>query len=205
MSDQIKTKRKYDSSRRQAKARETQWEIVQAARRLFIERGYVSTTIEQIAQEAGVAAETIYATFGSKRAVLARLVGMSVVGDEKDVPLLEREGPQAVRREPNQRRQTAMFAHGIRENMERVGPLFSIMRTAAESEPDIAELQARILGERMRGMTQFVRWLAANGPLRGGMSIEDAAETVWALTSAEVHHLLTVDRGWAGDRYEAWL
>jgi hypothetical protein len=37
------------------------------------------------------------------------------------------------------------------------------------------------------------------------MSVEDAAETVWAITSAEVHHLLTVDRGWPGERYEAWL
>src|SRR3954469_9619333 len=98
MADQNKTKRKYDSSRRQAQARETQRQVVQGARRLFIERGYAGTTIEQIAQEAGVATETIYATFSNKRAVLARLVQVSVVGDEKDVPLLEREGPQAARR-----------------------------------------------------------------------------------------------------------
>jgi len=205
MADEVKTKRKYDSSRRQAKARETQREIVQAARRLFVARGYAGTTLEQIAQEAGVAVETIYATFGNKRAVLARLVQVSVVGDEKDVPLLKREGPQAVRHEPDQKQQSDMFAHGIQEIMERVGPVLGIMRTAAESEPDIAELQSRVLGERMQGMTQFVRWLAGNGPLRGGMSIEDAAELTWTLTSAEVHHLLTVDRGWTGDRYTAWL
>jgi hypothetical protein len=91
------------------------------------------------------------------------------------------------------------------EIMERVGPVFGIMRTAAETESDIAELLQRILEQRMQGMLQFVRWLAENAPLRGGMSVEDAAETVWAVTSAEVHHLLTVDREWSGERYEAWL
>jgi hypothetical protein len=89
--------------------------------------------------------------------------------------------------------------------MERVGPVFGIMRTAAETEPDIAALLRGILEERMQGMAQFVRWLAGNGRLRAAMSLEDAAETTWAVTSAEVHHLLTVDRGWSGDRYEAWL
>jgi AcrR family transcriptional regulator len=205
MEDEIRTKRKYVSHRRQAQARETRSQIVEAARRLFIARGYTGTTIEQIAQEAGVAVETVYSVFGSKRAVLSRLVGVSVVGDDEPAPLLEREGPQAVRREHDQHRQIAMFAHGIREIMERVGPVFGIMHTAAETEPDLAALLRGILDARMQGMTQFVRWLAGNGPLRGVMSVEDAAETAWAVTSAEVHHLLTVDRGWSADRYEAWL
>jgi len=205
MEDQIRTKRKYVSHRRQVQARETQSQIVQAARRLFIERGYTGTTIEQIAAEAGVAVETVYATFGSKRAVLSRLVRVSVVGDDEPVPLLERQGPQGVRRELDQHRQIEMFARDIRGIMERVGPVNGIMRTAAETEPDIAAMLQGILGERLQGMTQFVNWLASNGPLREGLAIPDAAEMTWALTSAEVHHLLTVDRGWSGDRYEAWL
>ena len=207
MADQIKTKTKrpYDSSRRHARARETQREIVEAARRLFMERGYTGTTIEQIAQEAGVAVETLYATFGSKRAVLTRLVGISVVGDDEPVPLLERPGPQAVRREPDQHHQVGIFAHDMREIMGRMGPIFGIMRTAAETEPDIAELLGGILQNRLQGITQFIRWLAANGPLRGGLTVEDAAETTWTISSAEVHQLLTVDRGWSDERYEAWL
>jgi AcrR family transcriptional regulator len=207
MADEIKTKpkRRYDSSRRQARARETQRDIIEAARRLFMERGYTGTTIEQIAQEAGVAVETLYATFGSKRAVLSRLVGVSVVGDDEPVPLLERPGPQAARHEPDQRRQVDIFAHDMREIMGRMGPIFGIMRTAAETEPDIAELIGGLLRERLQGITQFVRWLAANGPLRDGLTVEDAAETIWTLSSAEVHQLLTVDRGWSDERYEAWL
>jgi hypothetical protein len=137
--------------------------------------------------------------------VLSRLVGVSVVGDDEPVPLLERPRPQAVRREPDQRRQIEAFAHDMREIMGRVGPIFGIMRTAAETEPDIAELLRGILQNRLQGITQFVRWLAANAPLRDGLTVEDAAETAWTLTSAEVHHLLTVDRGWSDDRYEAWI
>jgi AcrR family transcriptional regulator len=205
MGDQIRTKRKYDSSRRQAQARETRRQIVEAARRLFIDRGYTGTTIEQIAQEANVAVETVYTAFGSKRAVLSRLVGISVVGDDEPVPLLERPGPRAVEQENDQYRQIETFARDMKEIMGRVGPVFGIMRTAAETEPDIAELFQRILQERMQGMIQFVRWVAANGPLRDGQTIEDAAETVWAVSSAEVHHLFTVNRRWSGDRYEAWL
>src|SRR5947209_9675697 len=109
MSDQSRTKRKYDSSRRQAQAQQTQRQLVEAARRLFMERGYTGTTIEQIAREAGVAVETVYATFGSKRAVLARLLNVSVRGDDGPAPLLEREGPQGVAREHDQQRQVEGF------------------------------------------------------------------------------------------------
>jgi AcrR family transcriptional regulator len=205
MGDQNRSKRKYDSKRRQAQARETQIRVVETARRLFEERGYTGTTIEQIAQEAGVAVETIYSSFGSKRAILSRLVSTSLVGDDEPVPLLEREGPQAVRHEYDQRRQIRMFARDMRQIMGRIGPVFRIMRTAAETQPDIATMLHDILEERLRGIGQFIRWLADNGPLRGAMSIDDAAEATWTLTSAEVHHLLTVDRGWSGDRYEVWL
>jgi hypothetical protein len=98
-----------------------------------------------------------------------------------------------------------MFARDMRQIMGRIGPVFRIMRTAAETQPDIATMLHDILEERLRGIGQFIRWLADNGPLRGAMSIDDAAEATWTLTSAEVHHLLTVDRGWSGDRYEVWL
>ena len=199
------TKRKYNSSRRQAQARETGRLIVDAARQLLIERGYTGTTMEQIAQKAGVAVETLYASFGSKRAMLSRVLAVALTGDDESVPLLQRPGPQAVRQARDQRLQVEMFAHDMREIMGRVGPVLGVMRTAAEIEPDIAELLRRTLDERLQGMKQFVLWVASNGPLRGQMTVEEAAETVWAITSAELHQLLTVGRGWSADRYEVWL
>jgi AcrR family transcriptional regulator len=201
----IPTKRHYNSSRRKAQADETRRGIVAAAYRLFSERGYSGTTIESIAEEAGVAAETVYAAFGNKRAILTRLIDVSVVGDEAPIPLLERPGPKAVEREVDQHRQVQMFAHEIREIMGRMSPIFEIMRIAAKTEPEVAGLLQRLLTGRMEGMAHFIRHLAANGPLRPGLGQPEATETVWALTSAEVYRLLTVDRGWSPERYEEWL
>jgi AcrR family transcriptional regulator len=205
MSENSKSKRRYTSTRRQAQAAETRRQIIAAAGKLFAELGYMGTTIEDIAREAGSAVQTVYATFGSKRAILTRLVELSVGGDEAAVHVLERPGPQAVRSEPDQQRQLRLFAHGIGEIMARMSPIFEIMRTAAKTEPEIADLLRQLLEERLQNLIQFVGWVAANGPLRDDLDVEAAGETVWLLTSAEVYHLLTVDRGWPRDRYEQWL
>jgi hypothetical protein len=132
-------------------------------------------------------------------------VELSVGGDEEPVPVLQRPGPQVARRETDQRRQLRLFAHGVEEIMARMSPIFEIMRTAAKTEPDIADLLRHLLDERLQNMIRFVEWVAANGPLRGDLAIEAAGETVWMLTSAEVYHLLTVHRGWSSDHYEQWL
>jgi TetR/AcrR family transcriptional regulator of autoinduction and epiphytic fitness len=198
-------KRRYDSSRRKQQARQTRRQILDAARQLFIERGYSGATIEAIAQAAGVATETVYASFGSKRAILSRLVEISVGGDERPIPLLERPGPQAVRREPDQPRQIQIFASQIAEIMTRVAPIFAVMNAAAKTEPEIAELLDRLLAERLGGMTYFISALSAQGGLRDGLDASTAAETVWALTSAEVFNLLTIQRSWSKEQYAAWL
>jgi TetR/AcrR family transcriptional regulator of autoinduction and epiphytic fitness len=198
-------KRTYDSSRRKEQARQTRRQIIEAARKLFIARGYSGATLESIAQEAGVAVETVYAVFGNKREILSRLIGVSVVGDDEPVPLLQRQGPLALQQEKDQLRQIQLFAAAITEIMGRVAPLFEVMRAAAKTEPDIAELHQKILNERMTGMKVFVTALSSNGPLQDGLTLDDAAETVWALTSAEVYTLLVKDRGWEVEKYRKWL
>jgi AcrR family transcriptional regulator len=205
MSKSIPTKRSYASERRKTQALETRSQVMEAARRLFTVRGYTGATIGTIAREAKVSPETVYAIFGSKRALLADLVGMSVLGEAKAGPLLEQEGPRAVRRSKSQREQVRLFAADMRQIMTRVGPLFQTMHTAAATEPEIATLLGQLLEQRLEGMRAFVRMVSANGPLRQAIDVDAVAETVWALSSAEVHWLLTVDRGWSGERYEKWL
>lgn len=206
MDEKVKArKRRYNSARRRQQAHETRHQILEAARRLFVQRGYSGTTIAAIAVEAGVAVETVYAAFRNKRTILARLFDVSVVGDDSPVPLLQREGPQRVGQERNQFRQLELFAHGIREIMERVSPLFSVLQVAAVTEPEMASLLKELLDNRVEGMRFFVEALTRNGPLRTGLDPAEAVDVVWTLTSADVHRLLTVDRGWSGDRYETWL
>jgi AcrR family transcriptional regulator len=199
------TKRPYHSKRRQMQANQTRMLIVEAARKLFSERGYTGATIEAIAQEAGVAVETVYAAFGNKREILSKLIDVSIVGDDKPIPLMQRSGPQSVKIEKDQYRQIALFSHDIREIMERVAPIFEVMRVAAKTEPDIADLLQNILKNRLHGMTGFITYLNTSGSLREGLSPSEAAETTWAITSPEIFNLWTKDHGWSADQYEHWL
>lgn len=200
-----RTKRAYNSSRRKEQALQTRRQIVEAARDLFLERGYAGATIDAIAQNAGVAPETVYAAFGSKRAVLAKLFEVSLVGDDLPTPLLDRKEQQKVLGEVDQHRQIELFASGIYDIMKRVAPLFEVMRVAAKTEPEIAEMLENILNARVQGMMAFVRALMKNGPLRSGVTPQKAAETVWTLTSAEVFSLLKTNRGWSEEKHKQWL
>jgi AcrR family transcriptional regulator len=201
----VKPKRAYDSSLRKQQASQTRLRILDAAQRLFTDRGYGGTTIESIALEAGVATDTVYASFGNKAGVLHKLLDVRVGGDDSPVALLEREGPQKVRAEPTQRRQLAAFAADIVQILERARPVDDIMRGAGAVDPEIAGLRAGMQELRYRNMKQLVSWLAAKGPFRGGVSEEEAAAIIWTLASPEVHGLLRRDRGWSLERYVAWL
>lgn len=201
----VKPQRRYDSSLRKEQARQTRTRMLDAAERLFAERGYASSTIETIASNAGVAVDTVYASFGSKRGLLSALMDVRVGGDDQPVELLDRAGPQAVRREPNQKRQIAHFAQDVSAIIERARPVDDIIRGAAAVDAEIAAYRSRLQETRFGNMRRFVSWLAANGPLREGISEDDAAAIVWSLTSPEMHRLLRVERGWTPERFATWL
>ncbi|HEY0831580.1 MAG TPA: TetR family transcriptional regulator [Candidatus Dormibacteraeota bacterium] len=179
--------------------------ILDAAQTLFAKRGYASSTVEAIAAVAGVAVDTVYAAFGSKRGVLQALLNVRVGGDEAELDLLARVGPQAVQREPDQMAQLAAFAAEVSAIIERARPVDDIMRGAAAVDADIATLRSEAQAYRYRNMRQLVSWLAAKGPLRETLSEDDAAAIMWTITSPEVHGLLRVARGWSAERYAAWL
>jgi AcrR family transcriptional regulator len=201
----VKAPRPYDSSLRQEQARQTRTRILDAAQRLFGERGYATSTMEAIASAAGVAVDTVYAAFGTKRGVLSGLMDIRVGGDDQPLDLLDRSGPQAVRRDPDQKSQVEGFATDVTAILERARPVDDIMRGAAAVDSEIAALRARLQGHRFQNMLKFVSWVAANGPLRGEMSEETAAAIVWSLASPEMHRMLRVDRGWTSESYSEWL
>ena len=201
----IKTTRKYDSTRRKAQARETRRLITEAARDLFITRGYAGTTMDAIAQAAGVATETVYVVFGSKRKILAHILDVAVGGDDAPVQLLDRPEPQAVLHAADQRTQIKMFARDIMNILERAAPVMELIRSAAQIEADIYELRQNLLRRRLENMTAFVSHLAGKGNLRQGVDIPAGAELVWTITSPEVYLLLTRDRNYSNEQYAAWL
>jgi AcrR family transcriptional regulator len=198
-------KRKYDSKRRQEQARKTQSQILGSALKLFSDYGYAGATIEAIAKEAGVAPITVYSIFGNKRSILERLIDISVGGDDEPIPLLQRPAPQLVFKEKDQVSQIHNFSVDIANILERVAPIFAIMRVAAKTEPEIAELLESILKARLDNLGIFVQHVSANGSLREGLDEAHAAETIWTIASPEVFHLLTIDRGWSKEQFSEWL
>ena len=205
MSTKKQPARKYDSTRRQAQARQTRLQIAEAARALFLERGYAGTTIESIAEKAGVAPETIYTGFKNKRNVLSFLFDISVGGDDEPIRVIDRPNPQAVFNEKDQQRQLALFAKDITQILQRAAPVFEILRIAAKTEPEIAGLVQRLLQERLANMTMVAERVAANGPLRKGLEQAQAAELIWSMTSPELYLLLRRDLGWTEGQYTQWL
>ncbi len=203
---QKSNKREYDSSRRHAQANETRRHILEAARRLFIERGYAGATAEAIAAEAGVSAQTIYAIFKNKKRMLVSLMNVSpTTGVEDDTPMAERASVQAVSQERDRRDQLQMFAQVVASNLDQVAAISKIMTDAAKTESDIEKILQKLNKQRLEHMALAVKQFAANGPFQEKMDEADAVDTVWTLTHPEVFLLLTEDRGWSKEKYAQWL
>jgi len=199
-------KREYDSTRRQAQANETRRQILEAARKLFMERGYAGATVEAIAAEAGVAAQTIYAIFKNKKRILVSLMNvLSANGIEDNTPMPERAGPQAVSQEHDQRRQLQMFAQVVANNLAQVAVVSEIMVNAAKTERDVDRILQRLNNQRLEHLKFAVQQIAPNGPFRENVDKAYATDIVWTLTSPEIFLLLTRDRGWSKEKYAQWL
>lgn len=198
----VKQRRPYRSERRREQAEQTRARVLDAAAGLFTTRGYAGTSVAAIAAAAGVSAETVYAGFGTKRALLGELVQVAVRGgDPRPVP--EQAGPRSLAAEPDQRQQLRLFAADIAGRLERAAPLAAVVAAAAPSEPELGDLLAKLHDARRRNLATLVDALAANGPLR--IPAGAALDTVWALTSPEIHQLLVRVRGWNRRRYAEWL
>lgn len=199
-------KREYDSTRRQAQAQQTRRNILEAARRLFMERGYAGATADAIAMEAGVSLQTIYAIFKNKKRLLISLMNVSpATGVEDHTPLPERANVQAVAQERDQRRQLHMFAQVVAGNLNQVAGVFEVLADAAKTEPDLDRIVQKLNQQRLEHMTSAVQQIAANGPFRKDMDVMYARDMVWTLTSGEVFLLFTHHRGWSKEEYADWL
>lgn len=204
MSREVKQRRGYDTSRRRAAAQETRRAIVEAARLLFLERGYTATTMGAIAAAAGVSHETVYA-FGPKPALFRHLVEIALSGSDSPVPGIERDYARQVMAETDSRRLFDIYARAMRETQERLAPLFAVLSEGAQTDPDLKALSDELSARRAGHMRLLATHLAEIGGLRQGISVETAADVIWLLNSSEVFLLLVRDRRWAPDLFERWL
>ena len=196
--------RAYVSPRRAEQAKATRRAILESARRLFLSNGYGATSIRAIAEEAGVAVQTVYAVFGNKRQLVIELLENAVTGDDHLVDSrAEDSETSAVRAEPDPRRRAQLGAALSRKIIERLLPVFKITSDAAAVDPDFAELNQAMIARRRAEMADGATLLAGHDGLR--VSPDDAAASLFVLCSPHVAQLLTEHLGWSFDRYQAWL
>lgn len=191
--------------RRARQAAATRRRIIEAAGKLFAERGYAGSTIDAVATEADVAVETVYARFKNKRNLLAAYLDLTIVGDTEPVPLLDRDEVRDVRDATDQREQLRRLAHLACTVLERNASAHAVLRSAAAVDPEVIAIVDE--DDRRRRATQraFVEIVANAGPLREGLSVAEAADTYSVLASPDAFALLTRRRGWTPARYERWL
>ena len=186
-------------TRQQIAAAATREEILKAARRLFGERGYSQTAISDIAEEAGVSVPTIYASVGQKQAIVIALIGFvdqSIGGAEARQKILTEEDPMVLLR---------TGARVMRSLDENFGDILRTLRSAAESEPAVAEARLRARGFHKGASQRIAERLETLGALRTGVSRDAAAGLIWLLTDSESFDRLKREMGWTYDQAETWL
>jgi AcrR family transcriptional regulator len=199
--DDVKTPR----DRRSRRAAETRLRILDAAAKLFVERGYAATTIEAVAEEADVAVETVYARFKNKRNLLEAYLDVSIVGDAAPVPLMDRPEVKAVADAIDQREQVRLAAGIMRGVLEGNAAVHAVIRTAIAVNPELNALADEDEARRNASLRAFVKMLSSRGPLRDGLSIADATDRVSAMANPETYAYLTRRRGWTAARVQRWL
>jgi AcrR family transcriptional regulator len=174
--------------------------ILGAARRLFAEQGYAATAVRPIAEEAGVAVQTLYTAFGSKQGLLLALV--DTVREQSEAQILgERIGQTD---EPLE--MIRLAARIRRQILERCGDIVATFREGAAGDPEVAAAYEEGQRRTREGVTGLCSRLQATGALRPELTLQRAVDQVAAMFSTEIFEELTGHRsGWSPDEYEQWL
>lgn len=191
-------KRPYRSRLRQEQAAATRQAILDAAAANFLEHGWNGAGVRPIASAAGVSPETVYAHFGSKPGLLRALLDQATVGDDEEVALAQRPEFRAIG-EGERAARIAAAARLVTGINVRVAALLQLLREAARSDADLAELFQDSLERRRLDSARGVALAIGREPTK----VESDGN--WAVTSPEVYLLLVADSGWTPEQYEQWL
>jgi AcrR family transcriptional regulator len=199
----VKGSRKYSSVVRDEQAARTRARVLDAAAELFLDRGYARTTVQDVADRARVARDTVHAIFGGKARVLTALIDQRLVPDDSVANITETPAAKAIRNETDQRKQIDLFAQWITGISTQLRPVFEILRTASAVEPEMADVLAEMDRFRLKNMQVYAKWFAARGSLR--VPTRKAGEIIWALASPDVARMLCDELGWTQAQHARWL
>jgi AcrR family transcriptional regulator len=179
--------------------------ITDAARELFLERGYAATTMQAISETSEIPPATVYRLMSSKLGILNALLDIAPGGDDEPIAFADRANVRAITEIPDPYEQIRRFAGLAADVMSRVAPIHTVLIGAAGADPDAAALLKDTIRQRQEGQGRFARAIARSNAARPGVTERHAADIVHALASPEVYTLLIADRGWTTRRYASWL
>lgn len=190
--------------RGQLLAQASRREILDAAHRLFVERGYVATSIPAIAAEAGVAVQTIYNTVGSKRDVLGGVIELAVRGPHYPATPSQTVG-ERIRAADEPHAIVDLLVGWLAQAHDRTAAISLAIRQAAAVDTEAAELEQTLAEQRFGGYREAAQELTRCGGLRPGLTPDQAAAAIWSLGHPDTYRYLRGQRGWSARRYRRWL
>lgn len=190
--------------KRAEKARATRRKILASAAELFIEHGYGTATMQDIADAAGVAVQTIYFSFGNKRTLMKELVDVAIAGDDEPVATVDRQWFRDAVNAPTAAELLEQYTAGTSGVLARFAPLLKVAETAAASDPELAELWRSDEDLRYVVTLKAATALAAKPDAAEGIEATTAADVLYGLTSPELYLVMTKSRNWSADRWQAW-
>jgi len=177
--------------------------VCEAAYRLFSTKGYLATSIEDIAAEAGVARPTVFTAVGPKPVILRTVVDEALAGDDAPVPIAQRPWWREAIEEPDPVRSIQLYARNMCRISGRAGLVLRALEIAASIDADAAEVWARFQHQRRVGLSEFAVTLAQKtSALR--CDEDTITDTMWML-APEAYLRLVHDAGWPVERFQAWL
>lgn len=201
----IPAKRTYQSPLREEAARATRRRIRDAAVELFVEHGFVATTMKQVAARAGVAERTVYTAYATKADLFRDAVDVAFVGDESPVAIPERDEVKAAMAERDGRR---ALAHAVAYNVaisERANDLIMVGELSSGADQDMRQLSEEGSRAMAAGLRLLAAALANHGSLRSDVDVDRAADILFFYFSPYTHHLLRRLRGWTAEELRVWL
>ncbi|MET7666200.1 TetR/AcrR family transcriptional regulator [Streptomyces sp. NPDC058293] len=186
------------------KAQATRRRIIEAAGVLFVEQGYGATKLQEIADRAGVAVQTIYFVFRNKPSLLKELVDVAIAGDDEPVPTMDRPWFAEVTTAPDAGAALVALVAGTRGTLERVAALNEMVRAATATNPEIRQLWPDQADPRYQVISTAAKSLIKKPGTRPAIPVEEAADVIYAVLSPELFLVLTRDRAWPPAKWEQW-
>ena len=189
---------------RAERAQQTRHRMLESARELFISDGYSATTMERIADDAGVAVQTLYYTFRTKGRLLREVVEATAAGDDEAAPVAQRAWVQDMLTATSGQRVLALAVEHGADIFVRAAPLWPVV-TEASADPWVAEYWRGVAADRRAGQARMVARLGELGVLRHGLEPGRATDLVVVLFGHDVFSGLVTGAGWSVPEYKAWL